>query len=101
MPGQRLPHRGNLLGRHIAGLIAALVPALELVEGRMAGTAGLLAELAPFHAGDGVDFPGEFLGDTVQVSCSISILLDTKCQKKSRSIIPFELYCNAPSVSGR
>jgi hypothetical protein len=32
------------------------MPALELLEGPMSGTAGLGAELAPLHVGDGVDF---------------------------------------------
>jgi hypothetical protein len=61
MTGQRLLHGGNFLGWHIPGLIAALMPALELVEGPMAGTAGLGAELASLHAGDGVDFLEYFL----------------------------------------
>ncbi len=56
MTRQRLLHGGNFLGWHIPGLIAALMPALELVEGPMAGTTGLGAKLAPLHAGDGVDF---------------------------------------------
>jgi hypothetical protein len=41
MTGQGLLHGVNFLSRHIPGLIAALMPALELVEGPMAGTAGL------------------------------------------------------------
>jgi len=56
MTGQGLLHGVNFLSRHIPALIAALMPALELVEGPMAGTAGLGAELAPLHARDGIDF---------------------------------------------
>jgi hypothetical protein len=37
------------------------MPALELEEGRVARATGLLAELAPLHAGDGVDFLEDFL----------------------------------------
>ena len=54
-------HRGHFDRRHIARLVFALVPALELVKGRFVRPLGLDTEFAPFHAGDGVDFAEDFL----------------------------------------
>jgi len=61
MASQRFLDCGQLGSRHIAGLILALMPTLQLVKGRTARPPGLRTKFAAFHAGDGVDFAENFL----------------------------------------
>ena len=54
MAGQGLLQSGHFVGGHVAGVVLPLVPGLQFVEGSGAGAAGLAAEFAAFHAGQGV-----------------------------------------------
>ena len=83
MSGQRLLQGGNFCLRHIAGLIFALPPALELVKWRRAGARGLRAEFAPLHAGDGVHFLEDLLTAVLSGQARISSILDIKSQKNN------------------
>lgn len=52
--GQGFWDGGHFVGGHIAGVVLARLPALQLEEGRGTRAAGLATALAPLHAGKGV-----------------------------------------------
>jgi len=86
MSGQSLLQGGNLFLRHIAGVVFALPPALELVKWRRAGARGLWAEFAPLHAGDGVHFLQDLLTAVLSGHANISSMLDMESQKNQREV---------------
>ena len=80
MPRQSRLHGRHFGRRHVAGVVLALLPALELVEGPVAAPARLGAKLAAFHAGEGVHFLEDFLATLEWSHAEISSILDIPCQ---------------------
>jgi hypothetical protein len=66
MIGQGLLDGGHFVGGHVAGVVFALVPALEFEAGPSAGAAGLTAELAPLHPGEGAHLLEDILALLVE-----------------------------------
>jgi hypothetical protein len=56
MARQSLLQSWHFIGRDIAGVVPAPIPALKLVEGRSAWSRRLGAKLASLHASDGIHF---------------------------------------------